>query len=200
MSFTTSPLKFCFLSSKTCPFDLNGADIFFLNRQPLRNVKNAEQLIPVFAVPPAGPTPIVRTLRQVLQEKRLEIQERKLLILIATDGVPTNDNGQQETKPLEHALRHERNPINRIQVTLIACTDDNECKISNLDVADDYRSEREEIQKVQGKNFPFSFGGYVVKILMGAIDNWFDERRVTGNAPPDRHGTKGKKKGACCIL
>ncbi|CAF5144268.1 unnamed protein product [Rotaria magnacalcarata] len=35
---------------------------------------------------------------------------------------------------------------------------------------------------------------------MGAIDNWFDERRVTGNAPPDRHGTKGKKKGACCIL
>ncbi|CAF4756399.1 unnamed protein product, partial [Rotaria magnacalcarata] len=60
------------------------------------------QLIPVFAVPPAGPTPIVRTLRQVLQEKRLEIQERKLLILIATDGVPTNDNGQQETKPLEH--------------------------------------------------------------------------------------------------
>ncbi|CAF5012917.1 unnamed protein product, partial [Rotaria magnacalcarata] len=58
------------------------------------------QLIPVFAVPPAGPTPIVRTLRQVLQEKRLEIQERKLLILIATDGVPTNDNGQQETKPL----------------------------------------------------------------------------------------------------
>ncbi|CAF2113585.1 unnamed protein product [Rotaria magnacalcarata] len=43
-------------------------------------------------------------------------------------------------------------------------------------------------------------GDYVVKILMGAIDNWFDERRVTGNAPPDRHGTKGKKKGACCIL
>ncbi|CAF4582220.1 unnamed protein product, partial [Rotaria magnacalcarata] len=35
-------------------FDLNGADIFFLNRQPLRNVKNAEQLILAFAVPPAG--------------------------------------------------------------------------------------------------------------------------------------------------
>ena len=31
-------------------------------------------------------------------------------------------------------------------------------KIPNLDVADDYRSEREEIQKVQGKEFPFSFG------------------------------------------
>lgn len=31
-------------------------------------------------------------------------------------------------------------------------------KIPNLDVADDYKSERKEIQKVQGKNFPFSFG------------------------------------------
>ncbi|CAF5040089.1 unnamed protein product, partial [Rotaria magnacalcarata] len=31
-------------------FDPNGIDIFFLNRQPLRNVKNAEQLAPAFAV------------------------------------------------------------------------------------------------------------------------------------------------------
>ena len=31
-------------------------------------------------------------------------------------------------------------------------------KISNLDVADDYRSERSEIHKAQGKDFPFSFG------------------------------------------
>jgi hypothetical protein len=50
-----------------------------------------------------------------------------LLVLIATDGVPTNDNGQQDIKPLEHALRHERHPINRIPVTIIACTDDHEC-------------------------------------------------------------------------
>ena len=29
-------------------------DIFFLNRQGMRNVKSSEELIPVFAVPPAG--------------------------------------------------------------------------------------------------------------------------------------------------
>jgi hypothetical protein len=74
-----------------------------------------------------GPTPIVRVLRHVLQEKHLEIQERKLLVLIATDGVPTNDSGQQDTKSLEHVLRHERNPINRIPVTIMACTDDRDC-------------------------------------------------------------------------
>jgi hypothetical protein len=29
-------------------------DIYFLNRQPMRHVKSAEELIPVFAVPPSG--------------------------------------------------------------------------------------------------------------------------------------------------
>ncbi|CAF4329063.1 unnamed protein product [Rotaria sp. Silwood2] len=187
-------------------------DVFFLNRQPLRNITSSEQLTPAFVLPPAGPTPIARILRHVLQEKRLEIQERKLLILIATDGVPTNDSGHHDIKTLEHILRNERNPINRIPVTFIACTDDEESigylnkwdkKISNIDVVDDYRSEREEIQKVQGKNFPFSFGDYVVKILMGAIDNWFDtldEHRVNSNIPPDRLAHKGKKKNTCSIV
>ncbi|CAF1491582.1 unnamed protein product [Adineta steineri] len=191
-------------------FDPDGVDIFFLNREPMRNVKNAEELKPVFAMPPSGPTPIARVLRHVLQAKQLEVQERKLLILIATDGIPTNDSGQQDTKTLENILRHERKPINRIPVTIIACTDDDECigylnnwdkKIPNLDVADDYKSERTEIHKVQGKEFPFSFGDYVVKVLMGAVDDWFDtldERRVTGSGPPDRHASKGKKS-KCCI-
>ncbi|CAF0949309.1 unnamed protein product [Adineta steineri] len=191
-------------------FDPDGVDIFFLNREPMRNVKNAEELKPVFAMPPSGPTPIARVLRHVLQAKQLEVQERKLLILIATDGIPTNDSGQQDTKTLENVLRHERKPINRIPVTIIACTDDDECigylnnwdkKIPNLDVADDYKSERTEIHKVQGKEFPFSFGDYVVKVLMGAVDDWFDtldERRVTGSGPPDRHASKGKKS-KCCI-
>ncbi len=31
-------------------------------------------------------------------------------------------------------------------------------KIPHLDVVDDYRNEKKEIQARQGKNFPFSFG------------------------------------------
>lgn len=31
-------------------------------------------------------------------------------------------------------------------------------QIPHLDVADDYRSERQQILKMQGKDFPFSFG------------------------------------------
>ncbi|CAF3539421.1 unnamed protein product [Rotaria sp. Silwood1] len=151
-------------------FDPNGVDIYFLNRDPIFNVRNSSELIPIFAVPP---------------------EERNLLILIATDGVPTNDDGYQDILTFKKVLQDERKPINRIPVTIIACTDDDQSmdylddwdkEIPNLDVVDDYRNEKKQILKCQGNDFPFSFGDYIVKILMGGIDKWFDdldERKVS---------------------
>ncbi len=34
--------------------DPDGVDIYFLNREPLFHVRNSEELIPTFAIPPAG--------------------------------------------------------------------------------------------------------------------------------------------------
>jgi len=194
--------------------DPDGVDIYFLNREPLFHVRNSSELIPIFAVPAAGPTPIVPVLRRVLRDKQHQIEERKLLILLATDGVPTDSQGKRDIRSFEYVLKHERNPTNRIPVTIIACTDDDDCigylnewdkKIPNLDVVDDYRSEKKEIQGRQGKNFPFSFGDYVVKILMGGVDSWFDdldEKKVTTDSygrPSSGTGRK-HKKSSCVIL
>lgn len=65
---------------------------------------------------------MVPVLRKILQEKRQQINERKLLLIIATDGVPTNENGTPDAKSLENLLRDERIPIDRIPVTILACT------------------------------------------------------------------------------
>ena len=35
-------------------FDPDGVDVYFLNREPVFHVRNSQQLIPVFAVPPSG--------------------------------------------------------------------------------------------------------------------------------------------------
>jgi len=165
--------------------DPDGIDIYFLNRSPLLHVNDSSKLNETFSRLPNGPTPIARVLYEVLIKKRLQTNDRKLLILIATDGLPTDDNGQNDLKRLENVLRNERYPsMDRIYVTFIACTNDlqsvgylNEFdkKIPYVDVLDDYQSERAEILAVQGKNFPFSYGDYVVKILMGSIDRWFDD-------------------------
>jgi len=70
---------------------------------------------------------------------------------------------------------------------------------------DDYRNEKKEIQARQGRNFPFSFGDYVVKILMGGVDSWFDdldERKVTtdGYGRPTQGSGRKRKKLRCIIL
>jgi hypothetical protein len=50
------------------------------------------------------------------------MEERKLLVLIATDGAPTDDDGHLRIDELRRVLKHERKPTNRIPVTIIACT------------------------------------------------------------------------------
>ena len=65
---------------------------------------------------------MTRVVRQILREKRQEIQDRKLLLLIATDGVPTDDDGHPRIEEFRQVLKNERNPTDRIPVTIIACT------------------------------------------------------------------------------
>ncbi|CAF3630852.1 unnamed protein product [Adineta steineri] len=143
-------------------FDPDGIDVYFLNRESMVNVRKSSELENIFAMEPE-----------------------------ATDGVPTDERERPDSHTLEHVLKNERRPIDRIPVTIVACTDDDTCmeylndwdeKIPNLDVIDDYESEKKEIQKCQGKDFPFGFGDYIVKILMGGIDSWIDnldEKKVT---------------------
>ncbi|CAF1142993.1 unnamed protein product [Adineta steineri] len=161
--------------------DSNGIDVYFLNREPMLNVTDTRYVRQVFNTPPQGLTPLVPALRRILASKRNQTNEKKLLILVATDGAPTNEYGQVDIGALEGVLRHERTP--QTYVTFLACTDDLQAvnylsnwdkMMPNIDVIDDYRSERAEIQRTRGGNFPFSFGDYIVKSLLGAIDPWFD--------------------------
>ncbi|CAF1117057.1 unnamed protein product [Adineta steineri] len=161
--------------------DSNGIDVYFLNREPVLNVTNTQSMRHVFNSPPQGLTPLVPALRKILAAKRNQTFEKKLLILVATDGAPTNEHGQTDIGALEAVLRQERTA--QTYVTFLACTDDLESvnylsnwdkTMPNLDVIDDYRSEKAEIQRVRGPSFPFSFGDYIVKALLGSIDPWFD--------------------------
>ena len=164
--------------------DTNGIDVYFLNRDPVLNTVDAAQLDAVFARPPAGGTNIARVLKQILHDKRDEVKERKLLIVVATDGLAQTDRGHDGTAELEALLKHERPIVDRTFVTFLMCTDDDavvdiynkwDAAIKNVDVVDDYVSERKEILRAQGSHFKFSFGDYVVKMLLGSIDPYFDK-------------------------
>ncbi|KAJ3284710.1 hypothetical protein HK104_009814 [Borealophlyctis nickersoniae] len=139
--------------------DSDGVDLYFLNRPSVRNV---------------------------LSDKRSVLTSdgsKKLLVVIATDGEPTDEVGNVNKEELRRALERERHPIDSIYVTFVACTDDEQTMrylnewdkiVKNVDVVDDYFSERAEILKAQGAGFPFSRGDWVCKILMGSIDREVD--------------------------
>lgn len=138
--------------------DKDGIDIYFLNRATLLNVTSSSQLLDVFSSYPSGPTPITPVLQHVLHAKKDIALERNMLVIIATDGSPTNATGRCDTEALRHTLVSERN-VKNVFVTFVACTDDKNTmsylnawdkEIHNLDVVDDYQSEKKEILDVQG--------------------------------------------------
>jgi hypothetical protein len=163
----------------------DGVDVYFLNREGKENVTHKNDLEDIFSKVPTkyNLTPIVPKLREVLSKNNSDYSKR--LIILATDGEPTNTEGnatEEEKNKFETLLKKGR----RIQdfVTIAACTDNEETmsylndwdvKIPRLDVVDDYGSEYKEIIRARGKKFQFNRGDYVVKLLMGSIDPYFDK-------------------------
>jgi hypothetical protein len=163
-------------------FNPEGIDIYFLNRPVARAVKHINDLEPYLIDKPSGFTPMRRILERVLVDNsKTKLGERKLLIVIVTDGEPTNDQGKQDIKGLKKVLQsRDKN----VFTTIVSCTDEAHTmdylnnwdrNIARLDVVDDYRNERSEIVKSKGKNFPFSYGDYIVKVLIGSIDQELDD-------------------------
>lgn len=100
-------------------------DVLFLNREGIRNIQSTEQLIPVFAIPPSGLTPLTQSFEMALNFNKNELRERNLNVIIFTDGCPTSGNlsDSQAVSEFKNSLKH-RNPIDKIFVTICSCTDD----------------------------------------------------------------------------
>lgn len=160
--------------------DDDGVDIWFLNRSktPFTNVNCVEEVEHLFEKPPSGRTPLTRVLEEVMATET----SKQKLIIIATDGVPTNSDGYPDIEAFSYVLMSRDADWNRISI--LACTDndrevgylnDLDKKVDRLDVIDDYDSERAEVLKVQGKNFPFSRGDYIMKMLLGPVMQRYDD-------------------------
>lgn len=186
-------------------FNDDGIDIHFLNRNGIRAVTHADddRLIKSFQHPPAGPTPICNALKSVLLD---DSSDRAKIIIIATDGCPTNMAGNPDVAGLKQML-HSRNASTNY-VAIVACTDDDDTldylnrwdvEIANLDVVDDYVSERTEIWRAQGRDFRFGYADYVIKLALGCVDKYFDRldeitpQRLADIQSASRHA-------GCCVI
>lgn len=147
-----------------------------------RSVRSPEDLLPHMASAPNGYTPLSRVLGTVLNNNSPSfLGEKRLLVIIVTDGEPTDDNGKADISGFKQCLKSRAKTVH---TTIVSCTDEDDTMsylnnwdraLPRLDVVDDYRSEKNEILRVQGKHFRFTFGDYVVKSLLGSIDPSLDD-------------------------
>ena len=164
-------------------FDSNGVDIHFLNRSSFTNVKDPKTVDEAFRAPPSGYTPLVPVLNKIFQSKlAARGRDKKLLVFVATDGVPTDEDGNEVVDELERTMR--KRQVETTHVSFLLCTDDPACvdylrkwdqEMPNVDVTDDFNTEVKRICQCQNQsNYRFSYGDYVVKTLVGAIDPEMD--------------------------
>lgn len=101
-----------------------GCDVYFLNRfpSPVRRIVNVNQLSEYFKAKPQGFTPLTQTLYKVLNDNA-QSDERKLLVIICTDGEPTDSAGRVNISEFKQSLM--TRPI-RVHTTIVACTDDDD--------------------------------------------------------------------------
>lgn len=163
----------------TC-LDPTGVDIKFMNRPGMNNVATIEAVRGLFGPPPDGGTPTCAVLEALFAEKAATLRERKMLVVLCTDGEPSAHNGVDGRKAFYDIVKGR--PAG-VYMSIVACTDDDgavgfldklDRGVAGVDVVDDYRSEAKQIRKVQGAGFAFSFGDYVVKSLLGPVDPSFD--------------------------
>ncbi len=161
-------------------FDSNGVDIHFLNGEIFHNVKDSQVVEQAFKTSPSGYTPLVPILSGIFESKlAARGRDKKLLVFVATDGAPTDDDGEPNVSELESLMLEKRN-VETTYVSFLVCTDDprnveylDQCyrTMKNVDVTDDFKIERERMYRCcKQKKESFSFGDYVVKALVGAID------------------------------
>lgn len=169
---------FVLIELLTCCSD-SGVDLFFLNRGKLEGIKSISdaRLLAAFEDRPQGGTPLTETLQKVTSQIR---GNKPTLLMILTDGEPTGGVMPFFTE-MQRVVSQE-NFAAAIKVQIMACTGDPNSigwlnlldrELTEVDVTDDYASERAEVLKAGHVN-KFTRGDWLIKALLGPINRRFD--------------------------
>jgi hypothetical protein len=171
----------------------NGLDLYFLNRQKICNVNSLSGLQNIFNLPPQGSTNISNALLEIYEDKKYVLGHKKLLIVVVTDGEPT-DNTKNPRTTLFNTIQYiVSDGSNNVHISFAECTDNSEDMqylddwdglLQNFDNTDDYREELIKIKAIQGMQFKFDYTDYVIKILLATFIRWYynlDQVKVNQN-------------------
>jgi flagellar motor protein MotB len=101
-------------------------DVYFMNRGSMLNVKRFEDVAHLFVARPQRihMTPTVPTLKKIIDANHEYLLEQKLLIFIATDGEPTNEQYKKDIPQFNIYIDYLMNTYENLYITFIACVSD----------------------------------------------------------------------------
>lgn len=161
-------------------FDASGLDIYFLNREPIKNVRSAKDksFVDAFRQGPNGGTPLTETIRTVAKECG---GEKPVLLFILTDGQP-NGGVPAFRQELTRLVKKESTQY-VFKVQIMACTDDDgavgylddiDRDFPEIDCTDDYYSEMQQVLKEARKVSKFTRADWCMKAMLGPVSDKFD--------------------------
>lgn len=179
----------------------NGVDLYFLNIPDVfKNINRPSQIQHIFQNNPSGSTPLTKTFQKVIGNIHTN-NEQKVLVLIITDGEPTDDIGKITNQTIDEFKKILMRKPKNVFVNVLACTTNEDTmaylgnwdeEIDNFDVTDDYESEKELVMKANNNKFEFTYGTYVLKTIIGSIDPDLDNLNEKSNS-------KTNAKCCCCV-
>ena len=111
-AFVLFLIKACFFNDQSN----NSTDAYFVNHEPVKNISSVDSFMShLRQIKPNGSQPLDQVFNQVINENTSSHKDKKLLIIILTDGEHYNTNFRQSLL--------NRKPMNKIFVNIVICTD-----------------------------------------------------------------------------
>jgi len=163
------------------------------------NICDPRQVENIFSTPPHGRTPLNGAVNAALHDHEMKNNGKPLMLLISTDGCPTDGNSMDDARRQLERTIHGRNR-GSVFVTFIACSDMDD-DIDFLDAFDDpprylhrtnrsheqgstgcdlnlidgvetisrFRTERRQVHGKQGRKFPYSKGDHHTRMICAPV-------------------------------
>ena len=147
-------------------------NIRFLNNNNNNiSINNNFNLNSIFNFQPNGHTPLLFRLQEIFNS--YINYDNKTLIIIATDGIPTDEYGVPNTKKFKKILK---NISDKFLISFIACSNDIKdigylFKINKKNVNTLFSDYNTELNKITKNNIDidYQFGDHICRIILGSI-------------------------------
>jgi hypothetical protein len=163
--------------------DEDGMDIYFLNKPSVHtNICSPTEVQNCFNFEPCGMTPLSSRLTEIMN---MYNDKDKHLILIITDGIPTDEDGRYTESSIQEFIGVLRNrDSEKFKIVILLCTDDDavvsiyndiDSMIDGISVIDDFETEKRKCENIQRDGFVYTEDMHTFRTLMSGISDSFDK-------------------------